>query len=98
MDNDGDWAPREVTPATAGVGASASGLLSYLRDSPDLGILLAREKAMVFRGFSVSAETLESVMELLLPGRLAYVHGNSPRTKVGQNIYTSTEYPPQLTI
>jgi hypothetical protein len=53
---------------------------------------------MIFRGFDVSAETLESVMDLLLPGRLAYVHGNSPRTRVGQNIYTSTEYPPQLTI
>lgn len=29
---------------------------------------------------------------------MPYVHGNSPRTKVGGNLYTSTEYPPQLTI
>jgi alpha-ketoglutarate-dependent taurine dioxygenase len=26
------------------------------------------------------------------------VHGNSPRTKVGDNLYTSTEYPPEFTI
>lgn len=37
-------------------------------------------------------------MNHLLPRRLAYVHGNSPRTKVGANVYTSTEYPAEYTI
>jgi alpha-ketoglutarate-dependent taurine dioxygenase len=98
MDNNESWAPHEITPARAGADATAPGLLAYLQALPDLSGLLIREKAIVFRGFHVSAGTLEPVMDLLLPGRLAYVHGNSPRTKVGNNIYTSTEYPPQLTI
>jgi alpha-ketoglutarate-dependent taurine dioxygenase len=37
-------------------------------------------------------------MDQVLPNRLAYVHGNSPRTKVGDNVYTSTEYPPEFDI
>lgn len=41
---------------------------------------------------------LDDVLDLLLPNRLAYVHGNSPRTKVGSNVYTSTEYPQEFTI
>jgi alpha-ketoglutarate-dependent taurine dioxygenase len=92
------WMPHEITPACAGVDASAGGLATYLQSIPDLGELLAREKALVFRGFQVTRDTLEPVMDLLLPNRLAYVHGNSPRSKVGKNVYTSTEYPPQLTI
>ena len=38
------------------------------------------------------------MIDLLLPNRLAYVHGNSPRTKVGRHVYTSTEYPQEYTI
>jgi alpha-ketoglutarate-dependent taurine dioxygenase len=90
--------PYEITPASAGTDASAPGLVAYLQDLPDLGELLIREKALVFRGFNVAADTLDPVIDLLLPSRLAYVHGNSPRSKVGGNVYTSTEYPPEQTI
>ncbi|GHJ48841.1 hypothetical protein Cs7R123_61830 [Catellatospora sp. TT07R-123] len=92
------WTPTEITPADAGVAATAEGLAGYLRDHPDLGGLLTERKALVFRGFGVTPQTLDPVMDLLLPHRLAYVHGNSPRTKVGANVYTSTEYPPEFTI
>jgi alpha-ketoglutarate-dependent taurine dioxygenase len=98
MDNHRDWHPHEITPADAGVEQSAAGLTACLWALPDLGELLAREKAVVFRGFGVTMETFDSVAELLLPERLAYIHGNSPRLKVGNNVYTSTEYPPELTI
>lgn len=98
IDNHQVWAPREIMPADVGADASPSGLLAYLRDTPDLGEMLIRRKALVFRGFQVTPGTLDPVMDILLPSRLAYVHGNSPRSKVGNNVYTSTEYPPELTI
>ncbi|MGI5152389.1 TauD/TfdA family dioxygenase [Plantactinospora sp. CA-294935] len=88
----------EIDPAAAGVEASPQGLVDYLSTTPDLEKLLTAEKALVFRGFQVTEETLDPVMDRLLPNRLAYVHGNSPRTKVGKNVYTSTEYPPEFTI
>ncbi|MBQ0984621.1 TauD/TfdA family dioxygenase [Streptomyces sp. F63] len=92
------WAPLVVTPADIGAEAAPGGLIGHLRGLDDVEALLIREKALVFRGFRVTGAELETVMDLLLPNRLAYVNGNSPRTKVGQNIYTSTEYPPEYTI
>nr|AGS49319.1 SyrP-like protein [uncultured bacterium esnapd2] len=93
-----DWRPREIRPADVGAEATTDGLISYLKGDSEFDKLLTASKAVVFRDFNVTEETVESVMELLLPQRLAYVHGNSPRTKVGKNIYTSTEYPPEFTI
>jgi alpha-ketoglutarate-dependent taurine dioxygenase len=98
MDSGHDWRPHEVYPGQIGAEPSAHDLASYLKAAPDLDDLLIREKAIVFRGFNVTEDTLDPVMDLLLPNRLAYVHGNSPRTKVGKNVYTSTEYPAELTI
>ncbi|GAB2781138.1 TauD/TfdA family dioxygenase [Amycolatopsis magusensis] len=92
-----DWTPLEIDPAAAGVEASPEGLLGHL-GGLDVGALLAQEKAVVFRGFGITPDGLGEVFDRLLPDRLAYVHGNSPRTKVGDNVYTSTEYPPEYTI
>ncbi|MFF4044990.1 TauD/TfdA family dioxygenase [Streptomyces sp. NPDC001816] len=93
-----DWVPFEISPGNSGADATARGLTAYLRGLDDLAGLLAREKALVFRDFGVTPEELDEVMDELLPNRLAYVHGNSPRTKVGNNVYTSTEYPQEFTI
>jgi hypothetical protein len=98
IDSDGRWVPREISPDDAGVSADEAGLKDYLGGLQDLSTLLTAEKALVFRGFGIAPQNLDPVMDLLLPHRLAYVHGNSPRTKVGQNVYTSTEYPPEFTI
>ncbi|AVT36074.1 TauD/TfdA family dioxygenase [Plantactinospora sp. BB1] len=98
MEGHQTWRPMEIDPAAAGVAASPQGLVDYLSTTPDLEKQLTAEKALVFRGFQVTEETLDPVMDRLLPNRLAYVHGNSPRTKVGKNVYTSTEYPPEFTI
>lgn len=89
------WRPREITPPDAGV--EPSGLLTYLR-GVDLDKLLQQEKALLFRGFNLSAEKYDDTCAALLPNRLPYVNGNSPRTKVGRDIYTSTEYPAEETI
>jgi hypothetical protein len=51
------------------------------------------KKALIFRDFKISAEEYDNTCAAVLPKRPAYVHGNSPRTKVGNNIYTSKEYP-----
>jgi alpha-ketoglutarate-dependent taurine dioxygenase len=91
-----DWRPREITPD--GRPASSAGLIELLADGPSLDEQLIREKALVFRGFGVAEAELERVLDVLLPDRLAYRHGTSPRTKVGGNVYTSTEYARHLSI
>lgn len=98
MDGGGAWRPLDITPDDAGVPATTAGLLEYLADAELIGRRLIENKALVFRGFHVDAAELEPVLDRLLPNRLAYVHGNSPRTKVGDNLYTSTEYPAEFTI
>jgi alpha-ketoglutarate-dependent taurine dioxygenase len=95
------WSPTVITPAGAGVAPSAAGLRAHLASIDDLGARLTDAKALVWRGFSVRPDEFDAVVDLLLPDRWAYKHGNSPRTKVGdigRNVYTSTEYPPEYTI
>ncbi|MFI2612903.1 TauD/TfdA family dioxygenase [Kitasatospora sp. NPDC018619] len=92
------WQPLEITPSLVGADPTPEGLVRYLADTERIDELLIDEKAIVFRGFHVTPGTLGAVMDLVLPRRLAYVHGNSPRTKVGDNVYTSTEYPAEYTI
>jgi alpha-ketoglutarate-dependent taurine dioxygenase len=88
----------ELTSADTGTPATPEGLLSFLADDERVGRLLIEHRALVFRGFGLTVDTVERALDLVLPDRLAYVHGNSPRTKVGDNLYTSTEYPQQFTI
>jgi alpha-ketoglutarate-dependent taurine dioxygenase len=87
----GRWHPREIELR------DAAHLKEFVAEH-DLAAELAASKALVFRGTGVTEDELPAVTDLLLPRRLAYVHGNSPRTKVGANIYTSTEYPAEFTI
>lgn len=91
------WAPTVIRPDDVSVEASAAGLRKYL-ESADLDAMLLEHKALVWRGFAIARGEFDAVVEVLLPERWAYRHGNSPRTKVGDNIYTSTEYPPEYTI
>ncbi|MFE7129399.1 TauD/TfdA family dioxygenase [Streptomyces sp. NPDC057638] len=84
---DGDGGPDRL----AGQLAEAAG-------DDGLARLLTRRKGIVLRGFGITPGELDGVLDLLLPNRLAYVHGNSPRTRVSGNVYTSTEYPPEFTI
>ncbi|MFC4114319.1 TauD/TfdA family dioxygenase [Nonomuraea zeae] len=92
-----DWKPMEIRPD--GAGAGADGLRRTLAALGDFGDVLTQAKVVVFRGFQVGEHELDEVMDLLLPNRLAYTHGTSPRTKVAAgNVYTSTEYPSEQTI
>jgi alpha-ketoglutarate-dependent taurine dioxygenase len=50
--------------------------------------------AVLFRGFAItSPDTFNEVISALSPGALEYMFRASPRTRVGGNIYTSTDYP-----
>jgi alpha-ketoglutarate-dependent taurine dioxygenase len=91
------WRPRQFSAADGAAPGEPSGLLKYL-DELDVDALLLEHRALVFRGFDITEETFERVSTALLRRREAYVHGNSPRTKVGDNIYTSTEFPPEYDI
>jgi alpha-ketoglutarate-dependent taurine dioxygenase len=91
------WSPELITPGNSGLAADARTLAEHLA-STAVRAVLDRHQALLIRGFDVTEESLAEVMPLLLPERLAYIHGNTPRTKVGENIYTSTEYPPEYAI
>jgi alpha-ketoglutarate-dependent taurine dioxygenase len=92
------WAPLVITPDTAEREATAAGLLAVVAETDVIDKLILEHKALVFRGFGLGADRLDEAIDQLLSTRLAYVHGNSPRTKVGSNLYTSTEYPAEFTI
>ncbi|WP_234542823.1 TauD/TfdA family dioxygenase [Streptomyces shenzhenensis] len=89
--------PQEITPESAAVQGSVEGLAEWI-SSVNVQELLDSHQAVLFRGFDVTEVSLTEVMPLLLPERLAYVHGNTPRTRVAENVYTSTEYPPEYDI
>jgi alpha-ketoglutarate-dependent taurine dioxygenase len=96
VESDRAWRPHEISSEAAGT----SDLVSWLDalGPGRLTDLLTERKALVFRGFGVGAPAIDPVLDRLVPSRLPYVHGNSPRTRVRGNLYTSTEYPQQYTI
>jgi alpha-ketoglutarate-dependent taurine dioxygenase len=60
---------------------------------------LARHGALLFRGFNVdSVEQFERFIEATSSGALEYQERSSPRSRVGGNIYTSTDYPADQSI
>lgn len=55
--------------------------------------------AVLFRGYAVDTpRDFEKVARTAVPELKPYVEGQSPRTKVRGNVYTSTEYPKQLRV
>ncbi|HEX3105645.1 MAG TPA: alpha/beta fold hydrolase [Terriglobales bacterium] len=64
-----------------------------------LSALLLEHGAILFRGFGVvSAEMISSVVAGFGDAMVDYTGGNSPRLKVGNGVYTSTEHPAELEI
>ena len=60
---------------------------------------LSIEGALLFRGFDLSGiEDFELAVQALSSELRQYIGGDSPRTKISSNIYTSTEYPATQTI
>lgn len=51
--------------------------------------------ALLFRGFDVdSVERFSGFVEAAAKDKLDYVYGSTPRTSIGNRIFTATEYPP----
>lgn len=86
------WEPAIIEPTGHGVTPDLAGLTAISR-SVDLDALLIGRRGVIFRGFGVRRAELDAAIDLLLPDRLAYTQGNTPRSNLGDNIYTSTEYP-----
>lgn len=82
--------PLIIEPATAGVS-----LVAWAASQrPALERKLLEHGAILFRGFGINAvEQFEQLIAALSPGALEYQFRASPRTRVGGNIYTSTDYP-----
>jgi alpha-ketoglutarate-dependent taurine dioxygenase len=49
--------------------------------------------ALLFRGFAVTADDLPRAVSALSPELVRYRERSTPRTQVGEGVYTSTEYP-----
>lgn len=61
--------------------------------------LLQEIGGILFRGFNLINELdFEQVVRSLNPNLGNYTGGDSPRTKISEKIYTSTEYPPEFSI
>ncbi|QDV53111.1 peptide synthase [Gimesia fumaroli] len=60
---------------------------------------LLEKGGVLFRGFRIQeTEEFQRVAQALIPELKPYVEGQSPRTKVTGNVYTSTEFPAQFRI
>lgn len=89
----------ERGPAPAGRSGFDSFFDQWSGDAEAISAALHRCGAVLFRGFDVDRpELFERLVGNLKDELLDYVDGNSPRTKVGAGVYTSTEYPPDYFI
>lgn len=82
--------PLVIQPAVAGVNLIEWAALHR----EELEKKLLQHGALLFRGFGLaSIEQFDQLIASLSPGALEYMFRASPRTRVGGNIYTSTDYP-----
>lgn len=75
---------------------SLDDLINYYQEhQSELEKLLLKFGTVVFRQTAISSkEDFEYVMDRISEEFMAYVDGNSPRTKLSGKVYTSTEYDP----
>lgn len=60
---------------------------------------LLEDGALLLRGFDVaSVKDFEQVGEALSPQKLGYMYRSTPRSTVGEGVFTTTEYPPDQEI
>jgi alpha-ketoglutarate-dependent taurine dioxygenase len=88
--------PTLVEPASPG-----ASLLAWARQhASELDRLLDASGALLFRGFAVGGTAgFGRVVEAASgSGALSYLYQSTPRTAVGNRVYTATEYPPSEAI
>lgn len=60
---------------------------------------LREHKALLLRNTGcTSTEDFQQVLAALCPDRMTYSYASTPRSSVGEQVYTSTEYPPSQSI
>jgi alpha-ketoglutarate-dependent taurine dioxygenase len=71
-----------------------AGFISFYRKNKDeIEAVLQQKGAIKFRGVLIdSVETFQQIVDSISEKFLSYIDGNSPRTKLSGNVYTSTEY------
>ncbi|CAL9404724.1 hypothetical protein SUDANB130_01529 [Streptomyces sp. enrichment culture] len=89
------WTPLEIDPE--GIGGPEELVQRLAEWGPqELTHVLAEEKALMFRGFDVTPETLADVLDLLLPSRCG--PGPRPRDGVTGGICRVAEERPETTV
>jgi alpha-ketoglutarate-dependent taurine dioxygenase len=89
-----------LVDAPVGAGLGPGPLVSWCRGNvATVRAALLREGAILFRGFGITDEAGFAHFARAIGGSLGeYAGGNSPRTRLEEGIYTSTEYPARLPI
>jgi alpha-ketoglutarate-dependent taurine dioxygenase len=87
--------PLLIEPAAGGVD-----LENWILSHPEfVETQLERFGGVLFRGFDIkSADELARLIQSLAGKPLGYHERSSPRTEVGRNVYTSTDYPARKSI
>lgn len=87
--------PAIITPDSAGTANNADALMSILTNHKDeIDKIIVDKGAVLFRGFHIDDdETFRKVSAAISANLMPYVDGNSPRTNLGEGLYTSTEFP-----
>jgi alpha-ketoglutarate-dependent taurine dioxygenase len=89
--------PFLVSAGTRATPASLRALI--LEDGQALTSQLARVGGLLFRGFRVTAPgELAAIVDAAGEASLRYIGGDSPRTRLDGDVYTSTECPPAVRI
>jgi Taurine catabolism dioxygenase TauD, TfdA family len=86
---------RDNFPATIDLGALAPDeFISYFQENKkNIDMLLCDAGAVKFRGVHVGGvENFKKILDSTSEKFISYIDGNSPRKKLSENIYTSTEY------
>jgi alpha-ketoglutarate-dependent taurine dioxygenase len=91
----GDGLPLLARPAKPGAGLDV-----WLRSNRGhVGSLLSRHGAILFRGFGLAGPPdFERAVASVSGEALDYVYRSTPRTTLGNKIFTATEYPPRQSI
>lgn len=91
--------PATIAPVD-GIEGSPRALAAWMRANRDtIDLQLRNEGALLVRGFHVeSPEAFNDVATALRPELMRYVGGDSPRSRVGDRVYTSTEFPSEMAI
>lgn len=65
----------------------------YLENKAEIESNLEKTGAIKFKGIRIeSLDTFQEIVDSISDKFLSYIDGNSPRTKLSGNVYTSTEY------